>query len=199
MPSIDEEDDKVPAQGYGLVQPPAKVPYQEDDPEHGMDMAQKMAFRKHNAAHDPVSAEEFPIIKTAPVRNDINDMQDARELLQPAPVRRLEDAATQRLRQSPMVMKAIEAASKPLQRYADWVQSAPLEPKAYKERREAEEAADAGKRQYEDAVRQLMGNPEPVEGIRRPVSMQREFSNDQEKEAYLERVRQAMKKAAAAK
>ncbi len=35
--------------------------------------------------------------------------------------------------------------------------------------------------------------------VRQPVQMQREFSNDKEKEAYLERIRQAQKNAAAAK
>lgn len=37
---------------------------------------------------------------------------------------------------------------------------------------------------------------EPEQGGRQPVQMQREFSNDQEKEAYLERIRQAQKNAA---
>ncbi len=39
--------------------------------------------------------------------------------------------------------------------------------------------------------------PAPVDpNVRQPIQMQREFSNDQEKEAYLERIRQAQANAA---
>lgn len=53
------DDDK---RGYGLVQPPAAATYQEDDPEHGMDMAEKMAFRKQMAAQQPKTAADMPLM-----------------------------------------------------------------------------------------------------------------------------------------
>jgi hypothetical protein len=39
----------------------------------------------------------------------------------------------------------------------------------------------------------------PDPNVRQPIQMQREFSNDPDKEAYLERIRQAQKNAAASK
>ncbi|MDD5374442.1 hypothetical protein [Acidithiobacillus sp.] len=61
-------------------------------------------------------------------------------------------------------------------------------------------AAANAMRKLDEAHRQPA---KPVDGgeidDRQPIQMQREFSNDQEKEAYLERIRQAQKNAANAK
>lgn len=48
------------------------------------------------------------------------------------------------------------------------------------------------------AIKQGIQNyaDEHIQHVRQPVMMQREFSNDQEKQAYLERLREAMKNAA---
>ncbi len=44
-----------------------------------------------------------------------------------------------------------------------------------------------------EQVKQRIAELQP--GVRQPVQMQREFSNDEEKEAYLQRIRDAMKNA----
>jgi len=55
-------------------------------------------------------------------------------------------------------------------------------------------------REQQEAARQQLaprdeGEIDSPAGTRPPIQMQREFSNDQEKEAYLERIRQAQKNA----
>lgn len=56
-------------------------------------------------------------------------------------------------------------------------------------------------REQQEAARQQLAPRDEGEidepGARRPIQMQREFSNDQEKDAYLERIRQAQKNAGA--
>ena len=65
--------------------------------------------------------------------------------------------------------------------------------------REQQEAAKRQLAEQEATLRPRDGGeidgPAPDPNARQPIQMQREFSNDQEKEAYLERIRQAQKNA----
>ncbi len=105
---------------------------------------------------------------------------------------------------------AAQAVARKLVDYGNWVKSAPAQgtlpksfgtaqnayyDKAYEEanRRQAQELELQA---IKDKVRAVREAQQPqdlgdVDAPREPVMLQREFSNDQEKEAYLQRIRQA--------
>ncbi len=92
-----------------------------------------------------------------------------------------------------------EAATSAARRYAEFVKPELQTEREASERAAASAARDAEVERLVREARTVQGKPDPTYAgeIEEPraVTFQREFSNDQEKEAYLERIRQAQKNA----
>lgn len=169
--------------------------------------AQEWADQDTKKAYQDIPGDA-PAAEEKPKEDSIQDLRQ--RLFHPEWAYELGDRAGETIKKSPAAHGAAKAVAQKLVDYAKWVQSRPGEKVLPAPARDAGRAVQEGmweklwgkeraaqlRQQLEEQRRREALPPvdagEIDEPVRQPVTMQREFSNDEEKEAYLERVRRAM-------